>query len=65
MSPSEKRWLSPDDLIELYNFKKKWQDKMRSKKLIPYKKLGGYVRYDRLEIDAWIERHSVVSEESA
>ena len=46
-------------------FGKKWQDKMRCKKLIPYKKLGGYVRYDRLEIDAWIEKHSVVSEESA
>lgn len=65
MSPSQKRFLTPDELLDEYGFGKKWQDKMRSKKLIPYKKLGGYVRYDRLEIDAWIEKHSVVSEESA
>lgn len=60
-----KRFLTPDELLEEYGFGKKWQDKMRSKKLIPFIKLGGYVRYDRQELDRWIEKHSVVSEESA
>lgn len=61
-----KRFLTPDELFEEYNFGKKWQDKMRGLKLIPYSKLGGYIRYDRLEIDRWILKHSVVSlDESA
>lgn len=61
MSPSQKRFLTPDELLEEYGFGKKWQDKMRSKKLIPFLKLGGYVRYDRIEIDRWIGKHSVVT----
>lgn len=64
MIPTQKRFLTPEELMEEYSFGKKWQDKMRSKKLIPYIKLGGYVRYDRHEIDAWVEKHSVVSDDA-
>lgn len=62
MSPSQKRFLSPDELHEEYGFSKPVQAKWRGQKTIPYKKLGGFIRYDRLEIDRWIEKHSVVSE---
>jgi hypothetical protein len=30
------------------------------KKKIPYIKIGGIVKYDRVEIDKWIEAHAVV-----
>jgi len=63
-----KRFLTPDELFEEYGLGKKWQDKWRSYKMgsarLPFIKLGGYVRYDRQEIEAWIVKHSVVSEES-
>jgi len=64
MSPSQKRFLTPDELLEEYGFGLKWQAKWRRLGL-PYVKLGGYVRYDRLQIEAWIERHSVCRGESA
>ena len=62
MNPS-KRWLSPLDLEAEYGFSKSWQAKARMSSnacSIPYSKIGGkYIRYDRLEIDAWIEQHQV------
>jgi predicted DNA-binding transcriptional regulator AlpA len=60
-----KQFLTPDELLEEYGFGKKWQDKMRGLKLIPYSKLGGYIRYSREEIDRWIISHRVVSFEPA
>jgi hypothetical protein len=62
MSPSQKNFLTPDELEMEYQFGKKWQDRMRSKKLIPFIKIGGYVRYSRVEIEKWILKHAVVVE---
>ena len=36
------------------------QSKMRMKRAIPFSKVGGFIRYDRLELDKWLEGHSVV-----
>jgi len=58
----QKRWLSPDDLEIEYGFSKSTQAKMRmvsSNSRIPYNKISRYIRYDRLEIDKWLENHQV------
>lgn len=60
---SLKRWLSPDDLALIYGFTKSTQAKMRmasNESTIPFSKIGGkYIRYDRIEIDKWLESHQV------
>ena len=58
-----KRWLSPDNFEEEYGFSKSTQAKMRmtsNSSTIPFSKIGGkYIRYDRIEIDKWLEAHQV------
>lgn len=58
-----KRWLSPDDLEQEYDFSKSTQAKMRmvsNNSTIPFSKIGGkYIRYDRFAIDNWLESHQV------
>ncbi|MCT7466492.1 hypothetical protein N5T78_07880 [Aliarcobacter cryaerophilus] len=57
-----KRWLSPSDLEVEYGFSKSTQAKMRmssSSSTIPFSKISKYIRYDRLEIDKWLEAHKV------
>jgi predicted DNA-binding transcriptional regulator AlpA len=58
-----KRWLSPDDLEVEYGFSKSTQAKMRmasNSSTIPFSKIGGkFIRYDRIEIDKWLESHQV------
>jgi hypothetical protein len=57
-----KRWLSPRELELEYGFSLSAQAKMRMIKnhvSIPYSKVGGYVRYDRFEIDKWLENHQI------
>ena len=60
---SLKRWLSTDDLAVIYGISKSTQGKMRmasNKSTIPFVKLGSkYIRYDRIEIDKWLENHAV------
>jgi len=53
------RWLSPDNLFKEYGFSKSNQDKLRMKRKIPFCKIGRYIRYDRLEIDKWIENNRI------
>lgn len=60
------RWLSPSDLAEPQpiglNIPESTQAKMRMQKRIPYSKIGNkFIRYDRLELDKWLENHSVIS----
>lgn len=68
MQSIEKRWLSPEELQEEYGFSKSTQAKMRmasTKLKIPFAKIGGkFIRYDRYEIDKWLELHKVVGVES-
>ena len=58
----EKRWLSPKDLYDEFGFSKSSQAKMRmtsNSSTLPFSKVGKYIRYDRIEIDSWLESHRV------
>jgi len=59
MKRDSKRWLTTDDLFKEYGFSKSNQDKLRMNRKIPFNKMGRYIRYDRLEIDKWIENNRV------
>lgn len=55
-----KRWLTKDDLVNEFNITKSTQAKLRMERKIPYSKIGGrFIRYDRLEIDKWLENHKI------
>lgn len=64
METLSKRWLTPDELEAEYGFSKSTQAKMRmstNKQKIPFCKIGGkFIRYDKFEIDKWLELHKVV-----
>ncbi len=53
------RWMNPFDIEKELGFTKANQAQMRMKKKIPFCKVGGYILYDRLKIDKWIEDHEV------
>lgn len=55
----QKRWLNPKELAAEYGFTESNQGKLRMKRLIPFSKMGNYIRYDRIEIDLWIESNKV------
>jgi predicted DNA-binding transcriptional regulator AlpA len=57
-----KRWLSPKDLQNEFGFSESSQAKMRmtsNSSTLPFSKVGKYIRYDRIEIDSWLESHKV------
>ena len=57
-----KRWLSPKELEELYGFSRSWQGKARmqsSDSSLPFVKVGSHIRYDSLQISAWLESHAI------
>jgi len=53
------RWINTDELEKEYGIKKSTQALYRSKKKIPYAKIGGFIYYDKKRIDEWIESHMV------
>ncbi len=55
-----KEWLSPLELEEEFGIKRSTQNKMRMKKVIPYSKLGKFVRYSRTKINQMFEDAEVV-----
>ena len=57
---NQKRWLTPKELFREFLISLNNQAKMRMDKRIPFSKIGKYVRYDRIEIDRWLENHAVV-----
>jgi hypothetical protein len=60
------RWINPLLLKELTGWSLSWQSKARlasAKIKLPFKKIGKFVIYDRYEIDAFIEKHTVVGGE--
>ena len=61
MNLEEKRWVNPKELEELYGFSRSWQAKARMSggSTLPYSKIGSYIRYDTLQISAWLEEHAV------
>jgi len=54
-----KRWLNPNELLEEYGFGLSNQQKLRAKQKIPFSKIGRYIRYDRKDIDLWLENNKV------
>ncbi len=59
---TQKRWLNPKELEEEFGFSVSSQAKMRmasNSSTIPFSKIGKYIRYDRIEIDTWLENHQV------
>jgi predicted DNA-binding transcriptional regulator AlpA len=56
---TQKRWLNPKELYAEYGFTESNQGKLRMKRTIPFSKIGNYIRYDRIEIDKWIESNAV------
>lgn len=60
-----KRWLTPQELEKEYGFNKSSQAKMRmfsNSSNLPFSKVGKFIRYDRIEIDMWLEEHRVQGE---
>ena len=60
------RWLSTTDMEQPqpigYSIPKQTQAKMRMQRRIPYSKIGSKtIRYDRKQIDKWLEDHAVIS----
>ncbi len=60
------RWMTPDDVALPtseggFAIAKQTQAIMRMKGTIPYSKISSrFIRYDRLELDKWLESHAVV-----
>ena len=51
-----KDYLTPDEVERLYGFKKNTQAKWRMQGLIPYRRIGRFVRYNHAELKEWIEK---------
>ena len=66
MSKELHRWLSPEGVARPldeggYAIPEQTQAKLRMDKKIPFCKISKkYIRYDRAELDKWIEGHTVV-----
>ncbi len=58
--PHLKRWLTIEDVEREYGFSNNTQKRMRRLKQIPFSKVGKKVRYDRLELDKWLEDNRAV-----
>ena len=59
MNENYKKFLSPQELKELFGFGLDWQAKARTDRKIPFLKIGRFVRYDREEIEKWMLKHKV------
>ena len=59
-NPPLKRWLTTADVECEYGFNNNAQKRMRRLKLIPFSKVGKKIRYDRLELDQWLEDNKAV-----
>lgn len=55
----ETKWINQEQLATLYSINKPTQEKLRSKKQIPYSRIGNHIFYHIDKIDDWIERHSI------
>ena len=54
-----KQWLTPKELKEEFGFSESTQAKYRMNRKIPYSKIGKYVRYNRDEINQWLEDNKI------
>ena len=56
-----KDYLTPDEVECLYGFKKNTQAKWRMRGLIPYRKIGRFIRYNHAELKEWIEKKGAIA----
>ena len=54
------RWLTIEDVEREYKFNRNTQYRMRKAKKIPFSKVGKKIRYDRIELDKWLEDNKAV-----
>lgn len=52
-----KRWLNPQELYLEFGFSESTQAKYRHRRKIPFSKVGRYIRYDRVQINRWLENN--------
>ena len=55
------KYLDTDMLNEFYGISRSYQQKLRSKGLIPYLKVGNKILYKAIEIEQWLSAHYVVN----
>lgn len=61
------RWLSPKDVAKPtieggFGIALSTQARMRMKGQIPFSKIGGkFIRYDREQLNKWLENHAVIA----
>lgn len=59
------RWLTPESLEEEYDLKEATMSKYRMDGRIPFYKIGSkFIRYNRNEIDEWIEQHKIIGKKN-
>ncbi len=54
-----KRYMTPRELFQYIGISLSTQAKWRMENKLPYIKIGRFVRYDRLEIEKWLENHKM------
>ena len=54
-----KEFLSPEEVERLYGFKKSTQAKWRMQGLIPYRKIGRFIRYNHTELKEWLDKGAI------
>ena len=59
-SQRQTKWLTPNDIYLTFGITKQTQAIYRSKKKIPYSKIGKKVYYSAKEIDQWLKNAKVV-----
>lgn len=52
-------WLNPRKFEQEFGMSLSTQATYRSKKKIPYTKVGGFIYYSRAKIDTWLLQHSM------
>lgn len=55
---NNKKWINTKELAEEFGISESTQSRYRSKKTIPYSKIGGFIFYSREKIYEWMEKHS-------
>lgn len=53
------RWLNQDELCKEFGIAKATQSTYRANRMIPFSKIGKFIKYDRLKIDKWLENANV------
>ena len=55
----QKQWLTPKELNNEYGFSVSTQAKYRMDRKIPFSKIGKYIRYNRDDINEWLNSNRV------